>query len=70
MVQDVRLDDAVEDVAADEAEVPVDGGGGAADVVPAAGLVVGEGGIGVLEVGDCDWGVLVWVFVWKGERAD
>jgi hypothetical protein len=34
VVQDVRLDDAVEDVATDEAEVAVDGGGGAADVVP------------------------------------
>lgn len=54
VVQDVGLDDAVEEVAADEAEVAVDGGGGAADVVPAAGLVVGEGGVGVLEVGDCD----------------
>ena len=62
MVQDVGLDDAVEEVAADEAEVAVDGGGGAADVVPAAGLVVGEGGVGVLEVGDCDCGVLVCVF--------
>jgi hypothetical protein len=34
VVQNVRLDDAVEDVAPDEAEVTVDGGGGAADVVP------------------------------------
>lgn len=54
VVQDVRLDDAVEDVAADEAEVAVDGGGGAADVVPGRRFVVGEGGVGVLEVGDCD----------------
>ncbi|KFY25027.1 hypothetical protein V491_01926, partial [Pseudogymnoascus sp. VKM F-3775] len=36
VVQDVGLDDAVEEVAPDEAEVAVDGGGSAADVVPAA----------------------------------
>lgn len=57
MVQDVRLDDAVEDVAADEAELAVDGGGGAAGEVPGLAGVVGQGGVGVLEVGDGDcWG--------------
>lgn len=54
VVEHVSLDDAVEEVATDEAEFAVDGGGGAADVVPGAGLVVGEGGVGVLEVGDGD----------------
>jgi hypothetical protein len=47
-VQDVRLDDAVEEVAPDEAEVAVDGGGGAADVVPRARFVVGQRRVGVL----------------------
>jgi hypothetical protein len=34
VVEDVGFDDAVEEVAPDEAEFAVDGGGGAADVVP------------------------------------
>lgn len=56
VVQNVGLDDTVEDVAADEAEVAVNGGSGATGEVPNLGLVVGEGGIGVLEEGDGDWG--------------
>ena len=52
VVENVGLDDAVEEVAADETEFTVDGGGGAADVVPGRGLVVGERRVGVLEVGD------------------
>lgn len=68
VVEDVSLDDAVEEVATDEAEFAVDGGGGAADVVPGRRLVVGEGGVGVLEVGDGDWnGLLVFnYFLGKG----
>ncbi len=56
MVQDVRLDDAVEEVAADEAELAVDGGGGAAGEGPGVGVVVGKGRVGVLEVryGNCE----------------
>lgn len=54
VVEDVGLDDAVEDVAADEAEFAVDGGGGAAGEVPGFTGVVGEGGVGVLEVGNGD----------------
>jgi hypothetical protein len=54
VVQHVGLNDAVEDVAADEAEVTVDGCSGATSEVPDFGLVVGEGGIGVLEEGDGD----------------
>ena len=54
MVQDVRLDYAVEELAADEAELAVDGGCGAAGEGPGAGVVVGERGVGVLEVGDGD----------------
>jgi len=53
-MQHVRLDDAVEELAADEAEFAVDGRRGAAGEVPGVGVVVGEGGVGVLEVGDCD----------------
>lgn len=55
VVQDVGLDDAVEDLAADEAEFAVDGGGGATGEVPGLAGVVGEGRVGVLEVGDGDW---------------
>jgi hypothetical protein len=54
VVQDVGLDDAVEDVTADEAEVTVDGGSGAAGKAPHLGLVVGEGGVGVLQEGNGD----------------
>lgn len=54
VVEHVGLDDAVEERAADEAHLAVDGGGGAADEVPFFGVVVGEGGVGVLEVGDGD----------------
>lgn len=54
VVEHVGLDDAVEELAADEAHLAVDGGGGAADEVPLLRVVVGEGGIGVLEVGDGD----------------
>lgn len=55
VVQHVRLDDAVEDVAPDEAEFAVDGRGGAADVVPGLARVMGEGWVGVLEIGDGNW---------------
>ena len=54
VVQHVGLDDAVEEVAPDEAELAVDGCSGAADEVPDLGVVVGEGGVGVLEEGDGD----------------
>lgn len=54
VVKDVGLDDAVEDVAADEAEFAVDGGGCAADVSPRLAGVVREGGVGVLEEGNRD----------------
>jgi hypothetical protein len=54
VVQDVRLDDAVHQVAADEAELAVDGGRGAAGEGPGVTGVVRERGVGVLEEGDGD----------------
>lgn len=52
VVENVGLDDAVEDVTANEAEVTVDGGASTTDEVPDIRVVVGESGISVLEVGD------------------
>lgn len=54
VVEDVSLDDAVEEVSADEAHLAIDGGSGAADKVPLVTSVVGEGRVGVLEEGDGD----------------
>lgn len=54
VVQDVRLDDAVQELAADEAKLAVNGRGGTACVGPGVGVVVGERGVGVLKVGDGD----------------
>lgn len=50
VVQDMGLDDAVQELAADEAELAVDGGRSAAHVVPALGAVVRNCRIGVLQV--------------------
>jgi hypothetical protein len=50
----VGLDDAVEESAAYETELTVNGSGGSTNVIPAACRVVGERRIGVLEVGDCN----------------
>lgn len=54
VVQHVGLDDTVEDVAADEAEVTVNGGSSAAGEVPHFRLVVRKSGVGVLEEGNSD----------------
>ena len=54
VVKDVGFDDAVEDVAAYEAEFAIDGGGGAANVGPAVAKVVGKGRVGVLQEGNRD----------------
>lgn len=54
VVCDVGFDNPVQEVPPDEAKVPVDGGGGTAGEVPGFGVVVGEGGVGVLEKGDGD----------------
>lgn len=52
MVKDVGFDDAVEELAADEAKFAVDGCSGAAGEVPGFAGVMWEGGVGVLKVGD------------------
>lgn len=52
VVQNVSLDDTVEDVAADETKVTVDGGSSATGKVPDLGLVVRQSGVGVLQEGD------------------
>lgn len=54
VVAHVRADDVVEEVGVDEAEVAVDGCGGAAGEVPGVVVVVGEATVGVLEEGDGD----------------
>ncbi len=48
MVQHVSLDDAVEQLPADETKLTVNGGGGAADEIPFLLSVVGQGGICML----------------------
>lgn len=53
-MDDVLVNDAVEEVAADEAKVAVNGGEGALDVGPALGVKVGDVGVVVVEVGDGD----------------
>ena len=52
MVDDVGLDDAVEEISADEAKVAIDGGERTLDVGPVLGIEVGEIGVGVVEIGD------------------
>ena len=54
VVQHMGLDDAVEEVAADEAELTVDCCSCTAGEGPGLGIVVREGRVGVLEEGDCD----------------
>lgn len=55
MVHDVGLDDAVEEVAADEAKVAVAGREGALDEGPVVGVEVGDVRVSVVEVGDGDY---------------
>ena len=55
VMQNVGLNDTVEDVAADKAEVTVDGSGGTTGKVPNLRLVVRKGGVGVLQESDGDW---------------
>lgn len=55
VVNDMVVDDFVEEVAADEADAPVNGGKGTLGVGPGLGGVVGDSGVGVLQIGDCDY---------------
>lgn len=59
MVDNVVIDDFVEEVAADEAQAAVDGADGAIGEVPALVGVVDDVGVGMVEVGNGDWGQLV-----------
>lgn len=59
VVQDVGLDDAVEEMSADEAHLAINGGSSAADKVPLIVGVVRKGRIGVLEESDGNYTGLV-----------
>lgn len=52
MVNDVVVDDVVKEVAADPAEITVNGGEGALNKGPALGLEVRDVGVGMVEIGD------------------
>jgi hypothetical protein len=53
VVADVCSDDVVEEVSVDESKIAVDGCGGATRECPGAVVVMGHGGVGVLEEGNC-----------------
>lgn len=48
----MSFDDTVEQMATDESELPINRRGGSASEVPRFGLVVRQGGVGVLEKGN------------------
>lgn len=52
MMEDMSLDDAVEEVSSDESKFPIDGRCCSSCEVPGFRLVVRQGWIGVLEIGD------------------
>lgn len=54
MVNNVVLNDAVEQVAANKAKLSVDSGQGALDKGPVLGLIVRHLHVGVVEIGDGD----------------
>ncbi len=54
VVKNVRLYDAVHKGPTDEAEFTVNGCSSAASEVPSCVLVMREGGIGMLKIGDCN----------------
>ena len=70
VVDDVGVDDAVEQVAADPAEVAVDGGQGTFDIGPALGVVVVDLGVVVVEVRDGDCIVSKGRKEWVGREKD
>ena len=54
VVENVGFDDSVEQGAANETKLAVNGGSGSANVIPASGSVVRKRWVGVLEIGDCN----------------
>lgn len=54
VMKDVGLNDAVKEGASDEAKLAVDGSSGTTSVGPGVGVVVGQGGVGMLQEGDHD----------------
>ena len=58
VVQDVCFDDAVEESAANETEFAVNGCSGSTNIIPTSGGIVGESGVSVLEVGNCNCNLL------------
>lgn len=54
VVENVGFNDAVEESAANEAELAVNCGGGSTNIGPASSGVVGKRRVGMLEVGDCN----------------
>lgn len=49
VVEDMGFNDSVKESSPDEAKFPVDGGGGASDVVPGSTGIVREGGVCMLK---------------------
>lgn len=54
MVNDVMVNDVMEEMTANKAEITVNGGEGALDKGPAVGFEVGDIRVGVVQVGDGD----------------
>ncbi len=59
VVEDMGFNDTVEESAADETELTIDGCSGSTNIVPAFTRVVGKRRVCVLEVGDGNWDSLV-----------
>lgn len=64
------VDDAVEEVAADEAKVAVNRGQGALDEGPAVGLEVVDLGVGVVQVGDGNYSAVSYLSNGHGEATE
>lgn len=52
VVSNVGLNDAVKEVTANEAEFTVNSSGGSTNEIPGLRMIMGQGGVGVLEIGD------------------
>lgn len=58
VVEDVRFDDAVEQLSSDKSELSVDGRSGTTDIVPTSTSVVRKRRVSVLKIGDSDYNVI------------